>query len=265
MSGWDQKVVVVAGGSAGLGLSIATAFAAKQAQVVILGRNAERLAEASKTGSAKISTRVADATASIEMKTAADAIRDQFGRIDVWVNNVGVSSRGAALQTTPEQFRDALETNFMTAVHGTQAAAPAIIDSKGSIVFIGSLASKTANRYLGSYPPSKFAVAAYAHQLRLELKDDGVHVMLVCPGPLLRDDAGRRYEDQATSLPDSAIKPGGGTKLKGLDPKRVAEKIVSGCDSRRPELILPAKAKLLFALAQLSPKFGDWVLNMTTD
>ncbi len=265
MSAWSEKVVVIAGGSAGLGLSIANAFAAREARVVILGRNAASLKEAAANcESGKLEPRVADATNSVQLQTAVDEIRDQFGRIDVWVNNVGVSSRGSALASSPEQFRAAMETNFITAVHGTQAAAPAIIDAKGSLVFIGSLASKTASRFLGTYPSTKHAVAAYAHQLRLELKDDGVHVMLVCPGPLQREDAGTRYAAEAESLPDHAKQPGGGARLKGLDPKQVAEKIVRGCERRSPELVLPAKARFLFALAQCSPKLGDWLLGMST-
>ena len=81
-----------------------------------------------------------------------------------------------------------------------------------------------ASRYLGAYPVSKFAVAAYTHQLRLELGPQGLHVLLVCPGPIARPDAGQRYSGEAADLPASAQKPGGGVRLKGLDPDELARR-----------------------------------------
>jgi short-subunit dehydrogenase len=139
-----------------------------------------------------------------------------------------------------------------------------LIANRGHLVNIGSLSAKTASRFLGAYPASKFPVAAYSQQLRLELAPQGVHVLLVCPGPLAREDAGRRYDAQAADLPDTARRPGGGVKLKGISPPRLARKIVQYCQRRRPELVMPARARVLFALAQLSPTLGDWILKKMT-
>ena len=157
------------------------------------------------------------------------------------------------------------ELNFLGLVRCTQAAAPHLIASRGHVVNIGSLAAKTASRFLGAYPASKFPVAAYSQQLRYELNPQGVHVLLVCPGPIARPDAGRRYDDQAGSLPESARRPGAGVKLKGIPPQRLIAKILRYCERRRPELVLPAKARLLFALAQLSPRLGDWIIGRMTE
>lgn len=256
---WAEKVIVVAGGSAGLGARIARAFREAGGRVFILGRDTEKLEAVALQSD--LEWHAADMTKPAEVAAAVDRIVEQAGRIDVWVNNVGVSARGAVLDTTPEQFRDSFEINFLTAVHGTQAAAKQIQATGGSLVFIGSLASKTAGVHLGAYPAAKFAVAAYAHQIRLELGSAGVHVLLVCPGPLARDDAGSRYAEQLEGLPESAAKPGGGAKLKLLDPDMVARRIVAACQNRSPEIILPAKARLLFAISQLSPNLGDWIIR----
>jgi short-subunit dehydrogenase len=168
------------------------------------------------------------------------------------------------LAATPEQFRDLLELNFLAAVRCTRAASPHLIASRGHLVLIGSLAAKTASRYLGAYPASKFPVAAYAQQLRYELNPQGVHVLLVCPGPIARADAGRRYDEQAGGLPASARKPGGGVKLKGLSQERLVATILQYCERRKPELVMPAKSRLLFAVAQLSPRLGDWIITRMT-
>ncbi len=107
----------------------------------------------------------------------------RFGRLDVLVNNAGRSMRGKVLDTTPEQFRELMELNLIGLVRCTRAAAPHLLQQRGHVVNIGSLGAKSAARWLGAYPATKFAVAAYSQQLRLELGPQGLHVLLVCPGP----------------------------------------------------------------------------------
>ena len=114
-------------------------------------------------------------------------------------------------------------------------------------------------------PASKFPLAAFAQQLRLELGPRGVHTLLVSPGPIARDETGPRYADQSAGLPESATRPGGGARLKAIDPTELAKKILAACEGRRAELVVPAKTKLLFALAQLWPTFSDWILRKNTE
>ena len=110
----------------------------------------------------------------------------RFGRLDVLVNNAGRSMRGKVLDATPEQFRDLMELNLIALVRCTRAAVPELLRRQGHVVNIGSLASKAASRWVGAYPATKHAVAAYSQQLRLELGPQGLHVLLVCPGPIER-------------------------------------------------------------------------------
>jgi short-subunit dehydrogenase len=179
-------------------------------------------------------------------------------------NIVGRSARGAILDTTPEMFRDMLELNFLSTVHGTRAAAPHLIKSGGHLVNMGSLAAKSAARFLGAYPVSKFPLAAYSQQLRYELGPQGVHVLLVCPGPMQRSDAGQRYDDQASDLPESARRPGGGVRVSGIPPAKLAERLLRACQRRVPELVVPTRARLLFAILQLWPSLGDRILLRMT-
>ena len=89
-------------------------------------------------------------------------------------------------------------------------------------------------------------------------------MLLVCPGPIRRDDAGTRYAEETGDIPAAAQRPGGGAKLRGLDPDWLAERILRACESRQAELVLPAKVRLLLAIAQLSPRWGDWLLTKAT-
>lgn len=259
-----NKSILITGGSAGLGLVMARYFAESGARVAILGRDAQRLSDAvaslQSVALQEVLPLQADLTRTEDVQRAISTAVERNGRLDALINCAGRSSRAPIADVTAEQFQELLEVNFLGAVRCTQAALPHLIASRGHVVFIGSLASKVASRYLGAYPASKYPLAAYAQQLRLELGPQGLHSLLVCPGPIRRDDAGERYNAQAENLPESARKPGGGAKLKGIDPVDLTRRIVRACELRQAELIVPGKARLLFAISQLWPALGDRLL-----
>ncbi len=263
MSYWQGKVALITGGSAGLGFAIAETLGGLGASVMLAARDGERLQAAVgrlREKGYRAAGFATDVTDSEQVDALISATIGEYGRLDMLVNNVGRSTRRNVLDTSPDEFRDLLELNFLSVVRCTQAATPHLIESRGHVVNIGSLASKSVSKYLGAYPASKFAVAAYSQQLRLELKPQGVHVLLVCPGPIARDDAGQRYDAETSDLPESASQPGGGVKLRGIPPEKLAAKILRACERRRLELIVPARARWLFAISQLWPSLGDRII-----
>jgi short-subunit dehydrogenase len=268
MSRWQNKVVLVTGGSAGLGRAIAEAFARQGARLVLASRGAEALERTAAAIRAdhhvEVLSVAADVTQDVDADRLIKSAIDHFGQLDVLVNCVGRSTRGDLAVTPVSQFEELLRINFLTAVRCTRAALPHLLASRGHVVNIGSLASKTASPHLGSYAASKFPLVALSQQLRLEYEAAGLHTLLVCPGPLKRDDAGARYDAQAANLPESARKPGGGAKLASIDPLLLAKRIVRACERRQPELVVPGRARLLFALAALWPRVGDWLVRRNT-
>jgi NAD(P)-dependent dehydrogenase (short-subunit alcohol dehydrogenase family) len=267
MSYWTDKVAVVTGGSAGLGLHIARALVEAGARVTIAARDPSRLASAAAslsrpdrecTSIATDVTRQEDCTALVRQVLA------KRGRIHALVHCAGRSTRGEIAATTAQQFSELIDTNFLSAVRLTTAALPVLLHKPSHLVLIGSLASKSAAPYLGAYPASKFPLAAYAQQLRLELGPRGLHTLLVCPGPIRRDDAGERYAHEAANLPPEARRPGGGVKLQGIDPAWLAGRVLRACERRQAELIVPARAKLLLAISDLWPSLGDWIVRRMT-
>ncbi len=268
MSYWKNKVAVITGGSAGLGLAIASVLANKGARLVLVARGADALQEAANRLAEKSGAEVLAVPTDITDQAQVDQLFQQtierFDRIDALFNCAGRSTRGEMKNTTAEEFAEAMELNFLGLVRCTHAALPSLLKSRGHVVNIGSLAAKSASTFLGAYPPSKFAVAAYSQQLRLELEPQGLKVLLVCPGPIARSDAGSRYDKEASDLPPEAAKPGGGVKLSGIDPMLLAKRIVSYAERGRSELVSPARSRLLFAAAQLSPKLGDWIVRKMT-
>jgi uncharacterized protein len=268
---WYGKVVVVTGGSSGLGKAVARAFAERGAHVVIAARRADVLAavaEEFRTAGLEVAAVAADMTRGDDVERLFAKTIERFGRLDVLVNNAGRSVRGLIADTSAEAFRELLDLNVVALVRCTHTALPHLLAARGHVVNIGSLAGKAAGRYIGAYPATKFAVSAYSQQLRLELGPQGLHVLLVCPGPIARDrpdDGARRISDERSGdLPASAYKPGAGVRTRLLSPTRLADDIIRACETRRAELIRPRSARLLFVLAQLSPRLGDWLVKWLT-
>ncbi len=264
---WSGKVALVTGGSSGLGRALAEAFVRADANVVISARSSAALesvaAELRQYGTQVLAI-PADVTQQQHVESLIEQTVQRLGRIDVLVNNVGRSARGTALDTTPEDFSTLMDLNFLSAVRCTRAAAPHLIRSRGHLVNIGSLSGKSASRYLGAYSATKFALAAYSQQLRLELEPQGLHVLLVSPGPIEREDSGRRYADQLEGLPPSAAKPGGGARIPRIRPEKLSEAILRACRRRQPELVYPPLARLFIGVIQLFPRLGDWLVRKMT-
>lgn len=264
---WKDKVALVTGGSAGLGRIMAERLAAGGARVVIVARTDAQLAataDALRAAGGQVEPMAADITRGGDVDRLFERVRREYGRLDLLVNCAGRSARGAVLDTTPEDFQALWEVNFLAAVRCARAAVPLLLESRGHLVNIGSLAAKSASRFLGAYPATKFPLAAYSQQLRLELGPRGLHVLLVCPGPIARDDAGERYAEQVANLPEAARRPGGGVKVGAIDPRRLCDRVLKACERRELELVVPAKARLLFGLTQLSPRLGDWLVRKMT-
>jgi uncharacterized protein len=267
MAQWQDKVVLVTGGSRGLGRAVAEAFARRGAQVVIAARGQQAIDETVRAivdQGLHASGVCGDVCRDEDVAKIVRHAVDQHGRLDVLVNAAGRSARATAIDTTPADFQTLWDINFLATVRCTRAAVGELLKTRGHLVHIASLAAKVAARYLGGYPASKFPLAAYSQQLRLELGPEGLHVLLVCPGPIARKEQEDRYRETTGNLPPAARKPAAGAKVRAIDPNDLAERIIKACEQRRAELIVPARAKFLFAAAQLSPRFGDWLLRKMT-
>jgi NAD(P)-dependent dehydrogenase (short-subunit alcohol dehydrogenase family) len=267
MSYWKDKVVLVTGGASGLGRAITDAFAAAGAKLAVVALEigtaeaAARQLQASGTDALGLR---ADITRQEEVVRFFDRVLTRFGRLDVLVNNAGRSMRGKLTETSPEQFRDLMELNFIAMVRCTRAALPHLLERKGHVVNIGSLAAKSAARWVGAYPATKHAVAAYSQQLRLELGPEGLHVLLVCPGPITRKNPRLYPLEGAPRVPERAKRQGAGVRLKSVPPDRLAQWILHACQRRKAELVVPGRARILFALSQLWPRLGDLLVRWYT-
>ena len=264
---WKDKVVLVTGGSSGLGRIIAEGFGklgTKVALVALEENDLTRVAEEMRAAGMDVLPLTADITRQEDVDRVFDETVRHYGKLNVLVNNAGRTHRGRVWETKPEDFRALFELNVLGTIRCSQKAIPCLLKEKGHIVNIGSLAAKSASRWVGAYPVTKFAVAAFSQQLRLELGPEGLHVLLVCPGPIKRE-APRLYKLQGTEgIPESALQPGAGVKVGKTDPIWLTDQIIKYCEKRRPELVVPWKAKILFSLTQMWPQLGDWIVLKKT-
>ncbi|GIW98195.1 MAG: oxidoreductase [Pirellulaceae bacterium] len=185
--------------------------------------------------------------------------------VDLVIQAVGKSDRGTVLSLDAARLDALMAVNVQTSLNAVQLFSPHVAPG-GAIVLIGSLASLLATRYLGGYAIAKHALAALAQQARRELVDQGVHVLLACPGPIQRPDAGSRYRElpHAGQVPPEALRPGGGARLRGLEPNRLAKDILRAAAKRRALLIRPRKAALLWSLSTVWPEVAEAILKRST-
>ena len=179
------RVAVITGSSRGIGKAIAVACARRGAAVVLNGRNAERL-EASRAEVAQHTEHVhvvcCDVSQADEGRRLIEEAVATFGRLDLLVNNVGVSMRGAVADLKPEVFQTVFGSNVFGTVNPTIPAIPELRKTRGSIVFISSLAGIRGLPSLSAYCASKMALRALAESIRIEEHAHGIHVGLIQVG-----------------------------------------------------------------------------------
>ncbi len=268
MAYFTGKRVLVTGGSSGLGRVIAETFGRAGARVAVVGLeegDAQKTAEAMSAAGTEAFPLTGDVTCEADAEMLVRRAAEHLGGLDILVNAAGRTHRGWILETPSDEILSLFKLNLLGTVQMTRAAVPYLLKSEEPhVINIGSLAAKSASRWVGAYPISKFAVAAFSQQLRLEMREKGLHVLLVCPGPVKRDQPRLYPLKHAEGIPESALMPGGGVKVGKIDPVRLAEKILSACRKRKPELVVPGKARLLFAIEQLFPRLGDWIVLKKT-
>lgn len=180
-----DKVVVVTGSSRGIGKAIAIACAQRGAAVVLNGRNQERLASAKaavEEHTSRVHVVCGDVSDPKEGRRLIEEAVATFGRLDLLVNNVGVSMRGAVADLQPEVFQTVFASNVFGTVNPTIPAIPELRKTKGSIIFISSLAGIRGLPSLSAYCSSKMALRALAESIRIEEHAHGIHVGLIQVG-----------------------------------------------------------------------------------
>ncbi|CAB1080869.1 hypothetical protein D1AOALGA4SA_8538 [Olavius algarvensis Delta 1 endosymbiont] len=248
---YNNKVVVVTGAASGIGAAICRRFAAEGAKIGLMDMDAQGVAvvadRLNDAGADALGLKcdVADETQCTE---AVDTIIKLFGGVDLLVNNAGITQRSAFVDTQISVYRKVMDVNFYGSLNCTRAAIGSLIDRQGSIIVIESLAGLTPLLGRTGYCASKHALHGFFTSLRSELRETGVHVMLVCPGFVNTNLQTRALggDGRVTTHPQSVVgKPASATK--------VADAIYKGALKRRHLLVLTPVGKLAYWISRLAP------------
>ena len=181
----NGKVVIITGGSSGIGKALAAEFGMRGSRVMITGRNGYNLEKAVNELSAKgvdvIGFR-GDVGIEDDNRRMAEEAIERFGTIDILVNNAGISMRALFEEADMDVVRKVMDTNFFGTVYATKYCMPEIIRNKGSIIGVSSIAGFRGLPGRTGYSASKFALNGFLEALRLELVPKGTHVLTACPG-----------------------------------------------------------------------------------
>ncbi len=183
MSKLNGKVIVITGGSRGIGLAIARACGVEGAKLALVGRHGGVLRRAARQVPGETLALVADVTRPQHVSRVFRRVREQFGRVDALVNNAGVFTYKPFVRTTLAEWRRNIETNLTSIFLTTRAALPLLARSRSPhLVNILSLSSRSAFPNCSAYTASKFGALGLTRVLAQELRERGIRVTAVMPG-----------------------------------------------------------------------------------
>jgi short-subunit dehydrogenase len=212
---FSDKVVVVTGGTDGIGKALVKQLLGSGARVSTCGRKQNKIYQLQKEyPSSALHCMVTDVSSENDCRLFIERTCEIFGGIDILINNAGISMRALMKVASIEVIRHVMDINFFGTVYCTRYALSSIMERKGAIVGVSSIAGYRGLPGRSGYSASKFALQGWLEALRTEMMEEGVHVMWVCPGfttsnirhAALNKDAeahGETYMDEGKMMPAS--------------------------------------------------------------
>jgi NAD(P)-dependent dehydrogenase (short-subunit alcohol dehydrogenase family) len=248
---FKNKIVVVTGGASGIGLAVAWRFAKAGSFCALLDKDADHLEQCERefadTGY-PVMVRQCDVTRRKDCTASIQAVIDHLGGIDVLFNNAGITQRSGFVETQIEVYEKVMAVNFFGSLYCTKAAIDSLIQRKGLIISNESIAGVAPLLGRTGYAASKHAMHGLFTSLRSEVRDKGVHVMVVCPGFIKTNlqDRALGGDGKVTQRPQSRMG-------RQNTPEQTAEAIFKGAEREKDLLVLTAVGKLGYWVSRLFP------------
>jgi len=261
-----DKIVLVTGGSRGLGLVIARQLVRENARVVICARDADELERARQdlaSLGAEVMTVACDLTVQAEVEEMVRQVRSQLGGIDVLINNAGVIQVGPSENMSLLEYEEAMKAHFYAPLYTMLAVTPDMKRrQEGRIVNIASLGGKVSLPHLVPYSASKFALVGLSKGMRSEIAKDGILVTTVCPG-LVRTGSPRNVVVKGQHQAEYAwFKIGDSLPFLSASAEDAAAQIITACKRGDAELIITVPGKVLALMNELFPEFSADIFSL---
>lgn len=250
-----NKVVIITGASSGIGEALAKKFSSQGAIIVIAARQLDKLnvlKTSLEASGGKVHAVACDVSNESQCQFLIDETIKMYSRIDVLINNAGISMRALFSEMDLSVLRRVMDVNFWGAVYCTKFAFPHLLKSKGSIVGISSIAGKKGLPGRTGYSASKFALEGFLETIRTENLKKGLHVLVACPG------------FTASNIRQSALAKDGSQQGESprdeknmMSAEEVASHIYHAVVKRKRDLILTGNGKLTVFLNKFFPAFMD--------
>lgn len=263
---FQNKVVLISGGSRGLGLVLARQSADAGAKLAICARDETELERARielEQSGAEVFTAACDVRNRVDVENFVESASGHFGRIDVLVNNAGVIQVAPLENQVQADFEEAMQTHFWGAFYMMQAVIPHLRrNGAGRIVNISSIGGKVAIPHLAPYSASKFALVGLSNAMRNELQKDNIYVTTVCPG-LVRTGSHVNAVFKGQNEAEYAwFSLGDATPLTSISAERAAQQIIKAAKRGDAELIISIQAEILAKMNALFPETTAEILGL---
>lgn len=250
---FKNKVVAITGGSDGIGKGLVDLLIPMGAKVATCGRNQDKLYDLQVRHSGKaLHTVVADVSNFNDCKNFIDSTIKTYGGIDILINNAGISMRALLKDADIEVIKKVMDINFYGTVFCTKLALQSIIERKGTIVGVSSIAGFRGLPGRSGYSASKFAVNGWLEAIRTELMDSGVNVMWVCPGFTSSNIRNVALNSKGKSQGESPM-----DEAKMMSAEKCALHILRAVEKRKRTLVLTFTGKQTVFMNKFFPKMAD--------
>ncbi len=246
------KTVAITGGGGGIGKALGQRFGEAGARVALLDRDEDALVRAGKElrgRGIEVHTRPCDITDESSCEEAVSAVREALGGLDVLAHCAGLTQVSPFEKTKLEVYRRVMEVNFFGVVACTKAALPSLIEARGQIIVLSSIAGFAPLLGRTGYCASKHALHGFFDTLRAELRREGVSVLLVCPSFVDTNFAKRGLGGEGKILTFDRSTMGTPLSTGGL-----ADAIFRATAKRKRFLVVPGTGKLAYLTSRLLPR-----------
>lgn len=250
---FKDKVVVVTGGSDGIGRALVHQFLAMGAKVATCGRNHDKIYALEMEYAGKpLHTMVADVSSSSDCQRFIETTLKVYGGIDILINNAGISMRAELAEMDVDVIKKVMDINFFGAVQCTKYALDTILERKGVIVGVSSIAGYRGLPGRSGYSASKFALMGWLEAIRTELLDTGVHVMWVCPGFTSSNIRNAALNHKGQAQGESPL-----DEKSLMTSEECAEHIIKAIEKRKRSLVLTFTGKQTIFINKFFPSLAD--------